>query len=672
MGSGFLTVDDVTQVFPLQGGGRYVALRDIDLEIAEGEFVSLIGHSGCGKSTLLNLMAGLLQASSGGILMNGRQVVEPGPDRMVVFQNYSLLPWKTVRQNIALGVNTVMRDWPAAQRRALVEEKIAMVGLAAAADKYPVELSGGMKQRVAIARALALSPKLLLLDEPFGALDALTRGNLQQQLMRICQEEGLTAVMVTHDVDEALLLSDRVVMMTNGPEAGIGQILKVPLPRPRERLAVMEHPDYYGLRTELIGFLQQQRRLRQRRAAVAPLPAAAPAAREPVAVRLGYMPGLDIAPLAVALEEGLFDPALLAVEPVPFDDWQLLELELRSGAIQAAITAATTPLSLCLGLGGADPWPAITPMTVSRNGNALCLARRFLERGVNDRQTLARALARRERPLRIAVPQSRGIAEILLRHWLAAGGIDAERQVRFSALSPMGMEAALTAGEIDGFIAGRYRVARAVESSLAYVLATDLDIWSGHPEKVLTCSEAWAELHGEALEALCSGLMQAGARCDDGAQREYLIGLLSRPQWLGSGSSLALQRQFDYGTGEEPAVLLRFNQFHADKAHVPNRGEGTWLLTQYSRWGWCPFPSNRLELLGQVYRHDICDRSLERAGYPVLHPERDAIALADGIPFDQDDPLGYLRSLPGACVPPVASVSLPAANAAAPRPFANR
>ena len=672
MGTGFLTVDDVTQVFPLQGGGRYVALRDIDLEIAEGEFVSLIGHSGCGKSTLLNLMAGLLQASSGGILMNGRQVVEPGPDRMVVFQNYSLLPWKTVRQNIALGVNAVMRDRPASQRRALVEEKIAMVGLAAAADKYPAELSGGMKQRVAIARALALRPKLLLLDEPFGALDALTRGNLQQQLMRICQEEGLTAVMVTHDVDEALLLSDRVVMMTNGPEAGIGQILKVPLPRPRERLAVMEHPDYYRLRSELIGFLQQQRRLRQRRAVVAPLAVVTPAAREPVPVRLGYMPGLDIAPLAVALEEGLFDPALLSVEPVAFDDWQELEHELRAGAIQTAITAATTPLALCLGLGGSHPWPAITPMTVSRNGNALCLARRFLGRGVNDRQALADVLAGAEGPLRIAVPQSRGIAEILLRHWLAAGGIDAQRQVRFSELSPMGMEAALTAGAIDGFIAGRYRVARAVESSLAYVLATDLDIWSGHPEKVLTCSEAWAALHGEALEALCSGLMQAGARCDDGAQREYLIGLLSRPQWLGSGSSLALQRQFDYGTEREPALLLRFNQYHADRAHVPNRGEGTWLLTQFSRWGWSPFPSNRLELLGQVYRHDICDRALERAGYPVLHPERDAISLADGIAFDQDDPLGYLRSLPGACVPPVAPVPLPAATAAAVRPLANR
>ncbi|MFM7264820.1 MAG: ABC transporter ATP-binding protein, partial [Cyanobium sp.] len=164
----FLTVDDVTQVFPLSDGGRYVALKDIDLEIREGEFVSLIGHSGCGKSTLLNLLAGLTQASSGGILIDGRQVTEPGPDRMVVFQNYSLLPWQTVRQNVALAVNRVMGDRSAAERREIVERNLAMVGLTHAADKLPAELSCGMKQRVAIARALAIEPKLLLLDEPFG------------------------------------------------------------------------------------------------------------------------------------------------------------------------------------------------------------------------------------------------------------------------------------------------------------------------------------------------------------------------------------------------------------------------------------------------------------------------------------------------------------------------
>ena len=260
---GLISVDAVTQIFPLDDGGSYVALQGINLDIAAGEFVSLIGHSGCGKSTLLNLMAGLDQASEGGILMNGRQVTDPGPDRMVVFQNYSLLPWLTVRQNIALAVNTVYPSKTNQERREIVERNIQTVNLSAAANKFPAELSGGMKQRVAIARALAIRPKLLLLDEPFGALDALTRGNLQQQLMQICQESGLTAVMVTHDVDEALLLSDRVVCLSNGPAAGIGHILRVPLPRPRDRLTVMDHPDYYHLRAELIHFLQEQRRLKQ-------------------------------------------------------------------------------------------------------------------------------------------------------------------------------------------------------------------------------------------------------------------------------------------------------------------------------------------------------------------------------------------------------------------------
>ncbi|MFM7235154.1 MAG: nitrate ABC transporter ATP-binding protein [Cyanobium sp.] len=662
----FLTVDDVTQVFPLADGGRYVALKDIDLEIAEGEFVSLIGHSGCGKSTLLNLLAGLTQASNGGILMEGRQVTEPGPDRMVVFQNYSLLPWQNVRQNIALAVNRVMGDRPAAERQATVDRAIAMVGLGAAADKLPSELSGGMKQRVAIARALAIRPRLLLLDEPFGALDALTRGNLQEQLMGICQDAGVTTVMVTHDVDEALLLSDRVVMLTNGPEAEIGQILEVPIPRPRHRLEVMDHPQYYQLRAELISFLQQQRRLRQRKIekekdlalAAAPTPSPSQPQGAPI-VRLGVIPGLDIAPLALALADNLFDPQRVQVIAVPFASWERLEAKLMEGELDAAITAATTPLALTLGLAGQAPWPAITPMTVSRNGNAFCLARGFLRQGVKNREGLAEILRQRQDPLRIAVPQRHGTAELLLRHWLAAGGIDPERQVRYPVLSPMAMHGALRSEQIDGFVAGRYRVAEAVEDGRGFVLATDLDIWSGHPEKVLTCAEGWAERHGDALDALCSGLMRAAERCDDGGRRREMMQVLSQPQWLGTRAAIALTRQFDAGTGEQPKQLLSFNRYHADRAHIPNRAEGAWFLTQFSRWGWCPFPTNRLELLAQVYRPDLCDRALEEAGYPVQRPDRHAFALADGPPFNQDDPLGYLRALPGSPEPPLAQVSLP-------------
>ena len=654
----FLTVDDVSQVFPLADGGRYVALKDIDLEIREGEFVSLIGHSGCGKSTLLNLLAGLTQASQGGILIEGRQVTEPGPDRMVVFQNYSLLPWKTVRQNVAMAVNRVLADRSAADRREIVTRNLAMVGLGAAEEKYPAELSGGMKQRVAIARALAIRPRLLLLDEPFGALDALTRGNLQEQLMRICQEAGVTTVMVTHDVDEALLLSDRVVMMTNGPEAGIGQVLTVPFPRPRQRLAVMEHPEYYQLRSELIGFLQQQRRLRQRRAS-AGVPPAPLRVVAPKTVRLGYLPGLDVAPLAMALERRLFDGERVSVIPVSFANWERLEQKLRAGDLQAAITSASTPLALNLGLGGESPWAAITPMTVSRNGNAFCLARRLREAGLRSRAELAAWLKERHEPLHIALSQRHGIPELLLRHWLAGGGIDLERQVRFSVMSPMTMVGALRGERIDGFIAGRFRVALAVAERFGSVMATDLDIWSGHPEKVLTCAEGWAENHPEALEALAAGLMRGAELCDDGGRREELTAVLSQPQWLGSQAALALRSQFADEDGS--GTRLPYNRYHSDRAHVPNRAEGAWLLSQFSRWGWCPFPSNRVELLAQAYRPDLCDRALERAGYAALRPDRRPFTLADGIAFDQDDPLGYLRHLPGSPQPPQAPVPLPAA-----------
>jgi nitrate/nitrite transport system ATP-binding protein len=287
----FVQIDHVDKVFPLANGGRYVALKNIELEIKQGEFVSLIGHSGCGKSTLLNMIAGLDRATAGGVILEGRQVTEPGPDRMVVFQNYSLLPWLSVRENISLAVDEVYSKQPKGERKSIVEHHIELVGLQHAAKKRPSELSGGMKQRVAIARALAIRPKVLLLDEPFGALDALTRGGLQEQLMHICEESKVTTVMVTHDVDEALLLSDRVVMLTNGPESHIGQILTVDIPRPRQRMEVVKHPDYYHMRSEIINFLNQQKRVKQRQAVKSSTQILVPQTKklEQTTVNIGYI-----------------------------------------------------------------------------------------------------------------------------------------------------------------------------------------------------------------------------------------------------------------------------------------------------------------------------------------------------------------------------------------------
>ena len=260
MSERFLLVENVNMSF-LKKNDTFTVLKDIKLEINKGEFVTLIGHSGCGKSTLLNLMAGLLLPTHGALICAGREIAGPGPDRGMVFQNHSLLPWLSCAGNIYLAVEKVFGGREKKSRlKERTADALALVGLSHAADKLPKEISGGMKQRVGIARALAMEPDVLLMDEPFGALDALTRAHLQDELMRIVSRTGSTVVMVTHDIDEAVLLSDRIVMMTNGPSATIGEILRVDLPRPRERLALAENTHYLHCRAAVLEFLYQKHR----------------------------------------------------------------------------------------------------------------------------------------------------------------------------------------------------------------------------------------------------------------------------------------------------------------------------------------------------------------------------------------------------------------------------
>jgi nitrate/nitrite transport system ATP-binding protein len=254
-GADFIKVENAEMVFETKKG-RFHALSDIHLSVAQGEFITLIGHSGCGKSTLLNLIAGLLKPSSGVLLCDRREIAAPGPERAVVFQNHSLLPWLTCAENVYLAVERVFGQAESkAELAARTAAALALVGMDHASAKRPHEISGGMKQRVGIARALAMEPKVLLMDEPFGALDALTRARLQDELLKIVQRTRSTVVMVTHDVDEAVLLSDRVVMMTNGPAATIGEILRVDLPRPRDRVELAEDRDYVHCRKAVLDFL---------------------------------------------------------------------------------------------------------------------------------------------------------------------------------------------------------------------------------------------------------------------------------------------------------------------------------------------------------------------------------------------------------------------------------
>ncbi|WP_286804609.1 MULTISPECIES: ABC transporter ATP-binding protein [unclassified Marinimicrobium] len=254
---------ELTQVgidFPTPKG-PFNALRDVNLKIGQGEFVSLIGHSGCGKSTVLNIVAGQYQATSGGVVLNGREVNSPGPERAVVFQNHSLLPWLTVYDNVALAVKQVFKGQKSrAEMRDWIEHNLALVQMTHAMHKRPGEISGGMKQRVGIARALAMEPQVLLMDEPFGALDALTRAHLQDSLMDIQATLGNTVIMITHDVDEAVLLSDRIVMMTNGPSATIGEVLPVSLERPRNRLDLVDSPEYNECRSAVLRFLYEKQK----------------------------------------------------------------------------------------------------------------------------------------------------------------------------------------------------------------------------------------------------------------------------------------------------------------------------------------------------------------------------------------------------------------------------
>ena len=253
----FLQLDNIEKTFPLPGGKEYKAVVDVNVNIKKNEIVSIIGHSGCGKSTLLNMIAGLDAQTKGNIILNNKEITGPGPERAVVFQNHSLLPWLSVYQNIEMAVKKVMPELNSLELQR-VEHFVSMVNLDHAKDKFPGEISGGMKQRVGIARALSIKPDVLLMDEPFGALDSLTRANLQEHLMRIQESVQNTVIIITHDIDEAVLLSDRVIMMTNGPSATIGEILEVNIPRPRDRVALQSNLEYIRCRESILDFLYKK------------------------------------------------------------------------------------------------------------------------------------------------------------------------------------------------------------------------------------------------------------------------------------------------------------------------------------------------------------------------------------------------------------------------------
>jgi nitrate/nitrite transport system ATP-binding protein len=649
--SAFIEIDHVDRIFTLPGGDRYIALKNIELKIKPGEFISLIGHSGCGKSTLLNMVSGLDKPTFGGVIMEGREIAGPGPERMVVFQNYSLLPWLTVRQNIGLAVHRVLRHLSKPEREKVIDDHVSLVGLQRAAHKRPGELSGGMKQRVAIARALAIRPKVLLLDEPFGALDALTRGNLQERLMDIVQESKVTCIMVTHDVDEALLLSDRVVMLTTGPEAHIGQVLEVPIPRPRHRLEVVKHPQYYSLRGEMVYFLNQQKRVK-RVGQVAPALSVAgstlQAGTEKVSLQIGFIRLTDCAPLVVAQEKGFFKKyGLTEVSLVREASWQAIADGIRENRLDAAQMVAGMPLALTLGMGSEQPLPIVTSLVMSRNGNAITLSKAFAEAGVKTLGDLRKYLNQTpDHVATLGMVHPASMQNLLLRYWLAAGGIDPDREINLIRLPPPQMFANLKAGSIDGYCVGEPWNSRAVHEGLGYVIATDLEVWNGHPEKVLGVREDWVSQYPQTHLALVKALLEACEYCDDTRNREEILGYLCQQQYL--GTPLEYTRPgfldaYDRGNHVPPETLLSFNQFYVQQSNYPSRSEGLWTLTQLARWGYIDFPKNWVEVIERVRRPDLFGEACRQLGWPDLEGDHHNINLFDGMVFNPNDPIGYIQ-----------------------------
>lgn len=642
----FVTVESLEKTFSLEGGGQYVALKGIDLQIQKGEFISLIGHSGCGKSTLLNMVAGLDLPTDGLVMLQGEEILRPGPDRMVVFQNYSLLPWMTVRQNIALAVNNVLSDLSAAERSEIVERNIDLVGLRHAVDKPPDQLSGGMKQRVAIARALATRPKLLLLDEPFGALDALTRGNLQEQLMKICEESQVTAIMVTHDVDEALLLSDRIVMLTNGPESKIGQIMEVDLPRPRKRMDVINHPNYYSYRSEMIYFLNQQKQIKKLRARKTT--AIARHGLEKINLEIGFVPLTAAAPVVIAKEKGFFEHhGLDDVNLVRESSWRGIQDGIAGGYLDAAQMPSGMPVWLTAGGLNGEPLPVVSALTMTRNGNAITLDKRFYDQEIITLTDLRRMLLESgDRQHTFGAVHPASMHNLLLRYWLAAGGIDPNKDVTIATIPPAQMVANLEAGNIDGYCIGEPWNVRAAIDNIGYTIATDLEIWDGHPGKVLGVREDWANAYPNTHVALVKALLEACAYCANPANHEDVRRILSRPEYLDCE-----MEYIDLGDGSHNTCDLHpspreyaHHQFFGAGVNRPSRTEHLWIMTQLARWGEVPFPRNWVEILERICKVSVFSIAARELELDISY-SRGPIHFFDGTTFTADDPIAYLNHL---------------------------
>lgn len=631
------------KTFPIGGGKEYIALKGIDLSIKRGEFIALIGHSGCGKSTLLNMIAGLDLATEGVVELEGLTITKPGPDRIVVFQNYSILPWLTVRDNVALAVDEVLTEKTSQERKELVEHYINVVGLSKEIEKYPGEISGGMRQRVAIARALAVQPKLLLLDEPFGVLDALTRGNLQEQLVKICEDNQISALMVTHEVDEAVLMSDRIVMLTNGPASKVGRILDVDIPRPRKRLEAVKHPSYYQLRSEVIYFLNQQKQVKRMRAKKVQVVTGH--GLEKTNLELGFVPLTACAPMIIAKEKGFFAKhGLDQTSLVRESSWRGVVDGLTGGYIDAAAMPSGMPLWISLGGAGSQSVPIVSSLTLSRNGNAITLNKKFQDQGVKTLEDFREMIRQSpEKPHRMGVVHPSSMHNLLLRYWLASAGIDPDLELTLKQIPPAQMVVDLKGGTIDGFCVGDPWNLRAEIEGIGFTIARDIDIWKGHPGKVLGCRADWAAAYPNTFIALTKAMLDACQYCSNPANAQEIRTILAQKDYLGTSMEfIHLGGPNDVIPGVES---IAHHVFSGDGVNRPSRTEHLWHMVEMARWGDIPFPRNWVEVLEKTCAVGVFSTAARELGMTEISYARNSIQLVDGSTFNAEDPIRYLNDL---------------------------
>jgi nitrate/nitrite transport system ATP-binding protein len=652
----YLNIDHVGITFPTDNGPLNV-LDGVNLKVQEGEFISLIGHSGCGKSTVLNIVAGLLQASVGGVLLENKEVKEPGPDRAVVFQNHSLMPWLSVYDNVRLAVDQVFkRSKTKAERDEWTRHNLDLVHMGHALDRRPDEISGGMKQRVGIARALAMEPKVLLMDEPFGALDSLTRTHMQDSLMEIQARLNNTVIMITHDVDEAVLLSDRIVMMTNGPGARVGEILEVNLERPRDRLALAEDPAFNHYRAEVVRFLHERHREPEKGEEKTARPAAGPkpanVVRLPVAAQgagrsprilerrdltLGFIPLTDCAPLVVAREKGLFIRHGLNVELSRESSWANIRDKVCTGMLDGAQMLAPMPLALAVEEQHCQPM--VTAMSLDLNGNAITVSKelygRLLATGVDNLDSArgsARALkmvieqdraANRPR-LSFAVVFPHSSHNYLLRYWMADAGIDPDNDVRLTVVPPPQVGHYLRAGMIAGCCVGEPWNSMAVSEGLGRILITSYDIWNNHPEKVFAVTRNWAQSNPNTHQAVLMALLEACVWLDEPENRAEACELLSQGRYVNAQIDVlekSLTGTLQFSSDESAREAADYNVFQRYAANFPWRSHAVWFLSQMQRWGQVDPGLNLESIAKSVYRPDVYRAAANALGMP--YPEVD-------------------------------------------------